>query len=140
MNEVGKFPHYNPFLLFINLIHLKFGEGGTIHYHFTYSSSHLPLINTSFLNYAIYILAWFIIWKKGFLIHIDGSSFLMHKFYVLQQEEEKYIKIKWANVVNTRTNICYTYGCHTRVNHEKNHFHSCISKSWNDLLLHTITM
>ena len=21
------------------------------------------------------------------------------------------------NVVNTRTNICYTYGCHTRTNH-----------------------
>ena len=45
------------------------------------------------------------------------------KYYVLQQK----IQVKWANVVNTRTNICYTYGCHTRTNHKKNCYHSCIS-------------
>ena len=54
MNEFGKFPHYILFLLFINLIHLIKG-GGAIHYHFTYSSSHLPLTNMSFPNYAIYV-------------------------------------------------------------------------------------
>ena len=54
MNEFEKFHHYIPFSFFRNLIHLKLG-GGTIHYHFTYSSSHLPLINMSFPNYAIYL-------------------------------------------------------------------------------------
>ena len=34
---------------------------------------------------------------------------------------------KTTNVVNTRTNICYTYGCHTRTNHKENRCHSCIS-------------
>ena len=35
--------------------------------------------------------------------------------------------ICYTSVVNTRTNICYTYGFHTRTNHKENHFYSCIS-------------
>ena len=46
-------------------------------------------LNQHVLPKLCYILAWFIIWRKCFLIYIDGSSFLMHKSYILQQ------KYKW---------------------------------------------
>ena len=117
MNEFGKFPHYIPFLLFINLIHFKLG--GIIHYHFTYSSSHLPLINMSFPNYAIYI---------GMIHNMEKRLSNIHWWFIISNVQILCIVAKiQVNVVNTRTNICYTYGCHTRTNHKKNCCHTCIS-------------
>ena len=124
MNEFGKFPHYIPFLLFINLIHLKLG-GGVIYYHFTYSSSHLPLTNMSFPNYAIYIGMIHNMKKRisnvNWWFIISNACVLLNLMYCSKNTSKR------MNVVHTRTNICYIHGFHTRTNHGKNRCHSCIS-------------
>jgi hypothetical protein len=64
-------------------------------------------------------------------MHVDGLSFPMHvclKYYYNEQTS------KQMNVVNTRTNICYIHGCHTRTNHQKHQLLLMYFTSWNDFI------
>jgi hypothetical protein len=118
--------------------------GGRGHYflsslHFStiiipFFSSHLPFMNIYFstiLCFTFLYKHWYTYWhdsqiykKKGFLIlndvflmHIDSIPFPV-KIWANYYHNNKRTSNE-MNVVNTRTNILYIHGYHTRTNHNK---------------------